>query len=249
MALVELHQLSLDRRLKSVSLSLHDGEMLGLIGPNGSGKTSMLHCLAGIEPYQGSVQFLGQSLQCFDDVERARGIGLLPQGCQSAWSLSVRDIISLGRLAWRDENPQKISDAAKATGVDRWLDQPIDKLSGGEQLRVWLARVLAGEPRVLLADEPLASLDLYFQSSMLSLLRHYAQPASQTLASRSVVVSLHDLSMAARFCDRLCLLNQGEVFALGTPAEVLTKQNLMAVYQVNTRIDLLANPPIISVLD
>lgn len=248
MALVELHKVSLDKRLDDVSLDLQSGEVLGLIGPNGAGKTSLLHCLAGIEPYQGDIHLLDRSLTHFSHLERARLMGLLPQGCQSAWSLSVHDVISLGRLPWQDEDPEKILDAAKATGVEGWLNHSVDQLSGGEQLRVWLARVLAGEPKILLADEPLASLDLYYQCQVLSLLRDYAHLNTPNESDQSVIVSLHDLSMAARYCDRLCLLHHGKVFALGSPSEVLTEANLLEVYQVKAQIDLLADPPIISVI-
>ncbi|WP_417579167.1 ABC transporter ATP-binding protein [Nitrincola sp.] len=242
MALIEMLGVTLDQRLSGVDLDLRPGEMLGLIGPNGAGKTSLLHCLAGVETCKGDIHLLGESLQDYPINARARLLGLLPQRCQSAWSLSVRDIICLGRLPWGDDNPSVVAQVAEITGVSDWLDHPVDQLSGGEQSRVWLARVLAGEPRVLLADEPLASLDLYYQCHVLALLRRYAQE------EKAVMLSVHDLSMAARYCDRLCLLHQGRVFALGTPAEVLTYENLLAVYQVQVQLDLAATPPIVSVL-
>lgn len=242
MALIEVSGLTVDTRLKAIDLAVQPGEMLGLIGPNGAGKTTLLHCLAGIEPYQGDIQLHDAPLEKLSVQQRARQIGLLPQRCQSAWALSVRDIISLGRLPWGDESKTPVERVAHQTGVTQWLDQPVDKLSGGEQARVWLARVLAGEPQLLLADEPLASLDLYYQCRVLELLRHYAQQ------HHGVIVSLHDLAQAARYCDRLCLLHRGQVYAQGTPAEVLTVDNLRAVYQVEACVDLQAHPPIISVI-
>lgn len=248
MAVITIKDLSLDKRLKSIHLDLQEGEVLGLIGPNGAGKTSLLHCLAGIESFQGEILLKQQPLNTFSDTARARRLGLLPQGSQSAWSLRVRDVISLGRLPWQDEDPAKIIAAAELTGVDQWMNHLVDQLSGGEQLRVWLARVFAGEPEILLADEPLASLDLYYQCRVLSLLRDYVKARPEGKASRSVMVSLHDLSMAARYCDRLCLLHQGRVWSLGRPDEVLTQQNLLDVYQVNCQIDLNAVPPVVSVL-
>lgn len=242
MALIALKNVSLDQRLAAISLDLHAGEVLGLIGPNGAGKTSLLHCLAGIESCQGDIFLHDHALNQHTALSRARLLGLLPQGCQSAWSLRVRDIISLGRLPWQDEDPDKIRHAAEITGVLEWLDHPVDQLSGGEQARVWLARVLAGEPSVLLADEPLASLDLYYQVHVLSLLRKYSRH------QRGVILSMHDLSMAARVCDRICLMHQGRIYALGTPKDVLTPENLMAVYQVSVHLDLAATPPIVSVI-
>ena len=242
MALIEIAGLTVDTRLKALDLAVQPGEMLGLIGPNGAGKTTLLHCLAGLEPYQGEIHLHGTPLQQFSVQQRARQIGLLPQRCQSAWALSVRDIIGLGRLPWGDEPKTLVEWMAHQTGVTQWLDQPVDKLSGGEQARVWLARVLAGEPQLLLADEPLASLDLYYQCRVLELLRSYAQEA------HGVIVALHDLEQAARYCDRLCMLHQGQVYAQGTPGQVLTVGNLRSVYHVEARIDLHAQPPIISVI-
>lgn len=242
MALIEVAGLTVDTRLKTVDLTVQPGEMLGLIGPNGAGKTTLLHCLAGIEPYRGDIHLHNTPLQQLTVQQRARQIGLLPQRCQSAWALSVRDIIGLGRLPWGDEPQTLVESVAHQTGVTQWLDKPVDKLSGGEQARVWLARVLAGEPQLLLADEPLASLDLYYQCRVLELLRRYAQD------QQSIIVSLHDLSQAARYCDRLCLLHQGQIYAQGTPAQVLTVDNLRAVYQVEASVDLQVHPPIISVI-
>lgn len=242
MALIEASGLSVDTRLKAVGLTVQSGEMLGLIGPNGAGKTTLLHCLAGIEPCQGEVHLQNTPLEQFSVQQRARQIGLLPQRCQSAWALSVRDIVGLGRLPWGDESNEQVEWAAHQTGVTQWLDQPVDKLSGGEQARVWLARVLAGNPQLLLADEPLASLDLYYQCRVLELLRSYAQEA------RGVIVALHDLAQAARYCDRLCMLHQGQVYAQGTPEQVLTVENLRAVYQVEASVDLQIQPPVISVI-
>lgn len=242
MALIEIAQLRLGQRLQGIDLQLEPGELLGLIGPNGAGKSSLLHCLAGIEPFQGQIRLQGKALQQWPAAQRARRIALLPQRAQSAWAVTVADIIALGRLPWGDEDADAIARAAQLAGVEQWLGQSVEKLSGGQQARVWLARVLAGEPQLLLADEPLASLDLYHQCRVLERLRDYAD------GERSVVLSLHDLALAARSCDRLCLLSRGRIHALGTPQQVLTVENLRAVYGVETHIDLAAWPPVVSTL-
>lgn len=242
MALIESRELQLPGRLQPLSFQLQPGELLGLIGPNGAGKSSLLHCLGGIESYGGEVWLEGRELRQWSPQTRAQQIGLLPQRGQSAWALKVADIVALGRLPWGDEDAEAISRAAQLAGVEQWMQRPVAQLSGGEQARVWLARVLAGEPQLLLADEPLASLDLYYQCRVLECLRDYAS------GERAVILSLHDLALAARSCDRLCLLDHGRVHALGSPAQVLTVENLRAVYGIEAKIDLQAEPPLVAAL-
>ncbi len=241
MALIRAQHLHLGRRLVDVSLTLAPGEVLGIIGPNGAGKSSLLQCLAGLLPYQGDVFVSGHALTDLSPRQRAQQLGYLPQSCDSAWSLSVDDIVALGRLPWGDQDAPAMQRAVAQAGVQELLGRKVDQLSGGERARVWLARVLAGEPRVLLADEPIASLDLYHQRSVMDVLRRYAQ------GQHGVVLALHDLSLAARYCDQLCLMEQGRVRALGTPAEVLTEAHLSAVFRVPVHVDLTASPPVILV--
>jgi len=237
--LISIRNLQVGQRLVNINLNLRAGEMLGVIGANGAGKSTLLHCLAGIQTYQGSIELAGTPLAAVAERQRAQQLGFLPQNSQSAWALSVRDVISLGRLPWGDNNLEAIAQAATVAQVQDWLDRPVEQLSGGQQARVWLARVLAGQPRLLLADEPVASLDLFQQQNVLRLLRRYAQ------SGRAVMLSIHDLSLAARYCDRLCLLHEGHLLALGTPAEVLTGPHLQQAFQVDAHIDLASDPPII----
>lgn len=239
MELISVSQLSVDRRLQGISLNLCAGEVLGILGANGAGKSTLLHCLAGIQEYQGEVLLQGHPLTRVPERQRAQQVGFLPQSSQSAWALSVRDVISLGRLPWGDSNTEAIVQAATATGVTDWLERPVDRLSGGQQARVWLARVLAGQPRVLLADEPVASLDLRQQQVVLDLLRDYAAGGC------GVMLSIHDLSLAARYCDRLALLHEGRLLALGGVAEVLTVEYLQQAFAVDAYIDLQGQPPIV----
>lgn len=239
MDLININSLSVDQRLMEINLSLASGEMLGIIGANGAGKSTLLQCLANILPYQGSIHLRGKALDSLTSRHRAQQIGFLPQSNQSAWALSVADVIGLGRLPWGDNNQIAIDQAAVDTGVSTWLNRNVSHLSGGQQARVWLARVLAGQPAVLLADEPVASLDLHHQQRVLHLLRKYAR------GQRSVVLSIHDLSLAARFCDRLCLLHQGQLIAVGSPAQVLTHEHLQRAFHIDAHIDLTSHPPIV----
>ena len=239
MDLISIRNLSVGQRLMDINLNLKAGEMLGVIGANGAGKSTLLHCLAGIQDHQGEMRLGGTAIKAIPQRQRAQQIGFLPQSSNSAWALSVRDVINLGRLPWGDGNAEAIAQAAAVAGVDAWLDRQVDQLSGGQQARVWLARVLAGQPRVILADEPVASLDLFQQQNVLRLLRRYAH------SGRAVILSIHDLSLAARYCDRLCLLHEGQLLALGTPAEVLTAPHLQQAFQIDAHIDLASDPPII----
>lgn len=239
MDLISIQNLSVGQRLMNINLNLKAGEMLGVIGANGAGKSTLLHCLAGIQDYQGEMRLAGTAMQAIPERQRAQQLGFLPQSSHSAWALTVRDVISLGRLPWNDSNAEAIAQAAAVAGVDSWLDRQVDQLSGGQQARVWLARVLAGQPRVILADEPVASLDLFQQQNVLRLLRRYAQ------SGRAVMLSVHDLSLAARYCDRLCLLHEGQLLALGKSAEVLTSAHLQQAFQIDAHIDLDSDPPII----
>jgi iron complex transport system ATP-binding protein len=242
MALITIEQLQLDRRLAGINLDLQPGELLGVIGPNGAGKSSLLECIAGLQPYIGRIELEGEDLNRLHGLKRARRIALLPQRCQSAWALKVADVIALGRLPWGDEDAGLIELAAEHTGVSEWLDSRVDHLSGGEQARVWLARVLAGQPDIILADEPLASLDLHYQQRVLELLRKHAQ------AQRSVILSLHDLNLAAHWCDRLVLLDAGRIHAIGTPQQVLTPEAIRQVYEVEAEVDFSRDQPLIRVL-
>ncbi len=240
MALIEIDNLSLAGRLKNISLSLNSGEILGIIGPNGSGKSSLLNCLAGLQPCDGNVRFDGQTLNERSQQQRAQAIALLPQSCDSAWALSVEAIVALGRIPWNDDDRAAIEDAMQRTGVDKLRQRRVDQLSGGEQARVWLARVFAGQPRLLLADEPIASLDLYYQRSIMDALRQYANE------DKAVILVIHDFSLAARYCDRLCLLDNGQLRIFGQTTEVLTEEHLSTVFRVPVHVDLQATPPIIT---
>lgn len=239
MALITTKLLTVDTRVKDVSVELHRGEVLGLIGPNGAGKSTFLHALVGLERYTGSVESDGEALETYSRTQRARLIGLQPQAVSSAWPITVKDVVTLGRLPWGDEDEGIINGAMQCADINNFSERRVDHLSGGERARVWLARVLAGQPQVFLADEPVANLDIHFQLSVMDVLKNYAAQY------HGVIVALHDLSLAARYCDKLCLLKEGECIALGTPAEVLTESLLRSVYGVEVEVDLERQPPVV----
>ena len=237
--LLSIQQLSVNKRVDSVTFEHNRGELLGLIGANGAGKSTLLHALAGLEPSSGEIRLDGDLFAAISPHERARIVGIQPQAVSSAWSLVVNDIVTLGRMPWGDEDQGAVNHAMQRAGVADLATRNIDHLSGGERARVWLARVLAGEPQLLLADEPIASLDIHYQLAVMEVLKQY------THEKRGVIVAIHDLSLAARFCDRLCLMHQGKMIAIGTPEEVLTEALLSTAYGVPVDIDLERNPPVV----
>ena len=239
MDLMQLKRFGVPGRLAPLELQLAPGEMLGVIGPNGAGKSTLLSAVAGVTRHVGSLEYLGSDAHQLTPNQRARQIGYLPQSQQSAWALNVEDVVALGRLPWADEDAERIHRAMQQTSLLALRRRKVAELSGGEQARVWLARVLAGEPRVLVADEPVASLDLLHQRKVMELLRAHAR------AERAVILSIHDLSLAARYCDKLCLLRGGELLAFGSPAQVLTTELVGAAFEVPVPIDLASTPPIL----
>ena len=219
--------------LTDIGFQARSGEMLGIVGANGAGKSSLLKSVAGLTACGGDVLLDGTPLANMKDNDRARAIGYLPQKPQIAWPLSVERLITLGRLPhlgkWQrpgKADHAKIDDILRMTALTALRHRPFDRLSGGEQARVMIGRVLAGEPAVLLADEPTAALDLSHQLDAMQLLRDFSH------AGGIVIVVLHELRLARHFCDRLLLLHQGSMLASGSPQTVLTADNMRASYGI-----------------
>lgn len=223
------------RVLDGVSVALARGRVTVVLGPNGAGKSSLLACLANLRsPDTGGVTLDGVLLAGLDRQERGRRIGLLPQAADIHWDVDVVTLVGLGRFARRgrwgdnDADRQAVARAMAVTDVTHFADRGVESLSGGERSRVLLARVLAGEPEWLLADEPLASLDPAHQLDVLDTLR------SAAAAGTGVVVVLHDLNQAARIADTLIVLQHGRVIAAGAPADVLTTDVIAAAFGIET---------------
>ncbi len=220
--------------LDEVDLELGRGEMLGLIGPNGAGKSSLLRLLAGVAtPNAGSLWLDGKTYESISRHDRARRIAYLPQLNQIAWPLSVERLVELGRLPhlepWQqpDSNDRAIIERVIVqTDLLDLRQRPFDTLSGGEQARVLLARALVTEPDILLADEPVAALDPAHQLDVMELLSNHCD------TGQSVIVVLHDLTLAAHYCDRLQLLLDGATLAEGLPEDVLNEDNLADAYAI-----------------
>ena len=220
-------------RLRGVSLNLRVGEVTAICGPNGAGKSSLLSCLAGlIAPSAGRVLLDGAALSAVQPQARARALGYLPQTPKVAWDVSVETLAGLGRLPWRTgaaADALAIEAALSALDLQAFAHRPVAQLSGGERARALLARVLAGTPRWLLADEPLANLDLAHQ---LALLSHLRACAGQGMG---VVLVLHDLALAMNHADRVVVLDQGAVAADGPPELALAEPVLEQVWGVKAQ--------------
>lgn len=219
--------------VRGVSLEASGAQFIGLIGPNGVGKTTLVRAAAALIPFTGSVALDGVSVPSMEPRARARAIAYLAQGAGSHWPLEVSRLVALGRLPhlapFRAPAPADEAAIARAMAladVECFRGRDVLTLSGGERARVLLARALAVEAPLLLVDEPVASLDPYHQIRIMEVLRAYADEG------RMVVAVLHDLSLAARYCDRLILLDGGAIKADGRPDEVLTPANLAETYRI-----------------
>ena len=221
--------------LDGISLSLPPGRLVALVGPNGAGKTTLLRALAGLVSSTGSIEVGGERLSALALRERARRFGYLPQGHVVHWPLPARDVVALGRYPHGATDPGRLSPederavtrAMQATNVNAFAERPVTELSGGERSRVALARVLAVEAPVVLADEPTASLDPRYQIDVMLTLRNAADRGVL------VLVVTHDLGLAARFADIVLVLSGGRLVAQGTPQEALSEQLMADVFRVS----------------
>lgn len=234
------HRLQGRSVLHDVTVGIYQGELLGVIGPNGAGKTTLLRILAGIaRPIQGQVLLAGRPLAHLSDRERARQIAFVSQNPGLGFGFTVRDVVHMGRYphrrflqGWRTQDHAAVEAAMAATGVSHLRDRLITELSGGERQRVFLARELAQQPQVLFLDEPIANLDVRYQLEVLTLVRNLRAREGWT-----VVMAIHDLNWAVRFCDRLLVLREGRVAACGPAGSVLTETLVEDVFGVRTRIE------------
>jgi iron complex transport system ATP-binding protein len=220
--------------LQQINMSMGAGEVVGLIGPNGSGKTTLLRILANLrQPDEGAVSYSGRSAAQLGARRLSQQIAYLAQGANVHWPMRVETLVGLGRLPHR--RPMQRLTCGDAAAIERAMvacdvvafrDRTMSEVSGGERLRILLARALAVEAEILLADEPIAALDPLHQLQVMELLRRTAREG------RGVVVVLHDLALAARYCDRLVLLAGGSILAEGEPNDVLTDAHITTAYGV-----------------
>jgi iron complex transport system ATP-binding protein len=222
--------------LSDVSFSLLPGEVVGLIGANGAGKSSLIKLLQQFNtPSRGDIHLLGKPLSAYNRREIAKLIAVVGQQHQGLEHSSVLDVVRLGQLphkAWYQADNhadlQQLLQALAKVGLTALANQPFSELSGGEQQRVFIARALVQQPKLLLLDEPTNHLDVHYQHQVMALIRQLGV---------TVLTSIHDLNLAATYCDRILLLDNGRLVANGTPEQVLQQSLLSAVFQIPAWVD------------
>ncbi|MBB4859721.1 iron complex transport system ATP-binding protein [Novosphingobium chloroacetimidivorans] len=229
-----LDQVTVTGRLEAVTAKLNRGGIKAICGPNGAGKSTLLSVLAGLlAPDAGCVRLGAAQVDRLPAAERARQLGYLPQAPEIAWDVSVETLVSLGRLPWRgapaSEAQGAIDAAIAAMDLERFRHRPVTRLSGGERARALMARVLATRPDWLLADEPLANLDLAHAATLMRRFREQAQEG------RGVVLVLHDLATAMNHADRVLVLHHGRLVADGPPGHALSESVIREVWGVEAR--------------
>ena len=244
--LIELNSvgLALDGRaiLKNVSLQVFPGEVLALVGPNGAGKSSLLSVMSGdVQATTGRALLQGRDVSKYRVDEAARQRSVLMQSNEVSFPFTVAEIVEMGRAPWArttslaDDN-KAIAEALEKADVEHLVERRFNQLSGGERARVSLARVLAQRTPVVLLDEPTAALDLKHQESVMKTVREIAGQG------RAVVVVVHDLSVAAGYADRVAMVVEGKIAAVGSPREVITAKRVSEVYGVAVDIETVGSP-------
>ena len=225
--------------VKSVTFDVKKGEVLGILGPNGSGKSTLLKIISGIlKAESGTVTIDGKSASLYSQKEFARKVAVLPQLHAHAFSHTVRETVELGRYphqaglfsSWSKEDERAVTVAMKNTAITRYEKQSIELLSGGEQQRVFVAQALAQEAPILLLDEPTNHLDIAHQQQLLDTIRKQAVDKGLT-----VISVFHDINLASLYCDRLLLLDEGQISEIGLPQDVVKEEAIETVYKARIK--------------
>lgn len=229
--------------LEHIDVTLHPREILGVIGPNGAGKSTLLHVLLGLLPASsGNTVLNDMPLSSMTRRQIAQLVSFVPQDTHLHFDFTVKDIIRMGRQPHRkaftgvtQQDEAQIQFALKTTDLMELADTPVTQLSGGERQRVFIARAIAQESNILLMDEPTANLDLNHQLSVMEWIKAFV--ALSESQPHGCIVAIHDINLAAQYCDRLLLLHQGKRVAYGSPKQVLTAHNLRQYFNIDAQVN------------
>ena len=223
--------------LRDVDLEVNEHEIVSIVGPNASGKTTLLKCINKLlKPYIGTVYMDGSSTAKMNVRELARKVSSVPQISLRSFPFKVFDVVLMGRkpyIKWQlaEEDLKVVEESMKLVGIENLTSKYFDELSGGVMQKVLIAKAITQKPELLILDEPTTHLDIKHQFEILNLIRTLAK--SRDIA---VLMAIHDLNLAARFSDRICMIKEGRIFASGSPKDVLTLENIREVYDVEVKV-------------
>lgn len=224
--------------VRDVSLSIEPGKLVGLIGPNGCGKTTMMKCINKMHQMSsGEILIDGESIKSKNSSDIAKKISNVPAELRGSFGLTVYETIMLGRyphlqnLWWETENDETaVIDALNKFGVSHLQDRPLNMLSSGERQRVLIAKAYVQEPRLMLVDEPTSHLDMKYKLEVMEYLR------AMVKKDMSILVAEHDISLMARYCEKCIIMKEGQIYAIGDPKEVITEDLIQEVYEVSASV-------------
>lgn len=223
--------------LDNISLDIKQGEILGILGPNGTGKTTFLKCINNIyTPVKGNILYKDKNITELKQMDIAKIIAYVPQYTNNFFPMNVIDTVMMGRMPYvkknySDEDKEIVFSIIKKMNLEKFAFRNIKEMSGGERQRVFIARAMAQQPKIIILDEPTSSLDLYNQLFILHTITQLAKENNIT-----IIMTIHDLNLASMFCDNILMLKDAHIFAHGKPESILTAENIYEMYKVRTEI-------------
>ncbi len=225
--------------LKNINVSIYKGEFVGIVGPNGSGKTTLLKILSKIlQANKGKIYYKGKELKKIKNIEYAREVGYLPSEIELTFDIKVKDFLILGRYPFigrfKRETEDFIYKIGEIFNIKDFFEKKMSQLSEGEKQRIYIAQLMVQNPETILLDEPTSHLDIGYQFGIMDILKKINDNG------KTIICILHDLNLSACYCSKIIFLNKGEIYKVGSPEEVLTYENIEAVY--NTKVLVYKNP-------
>ena len=223
--------------LNNINLEIKQGEILGILGPNGTGKTTFIKCINNIhKPNEGRILYDGNNIMNLSQLNIAKIIAYVPQYTNNFFPMNVIDTVMMGRMPYvkknySDEDKEIVFSIIKKMNLEKFAFRNIKEMSGGERQRVFIARAMAQQPNIIILDEPTSSLDLYNQLFILHTITQLAKENNIT-----IIMTIHDLNLASMFCDNILMLKDAHIFAHGKPESILTAENIYEMYKVRTEI-------------